>query len=185
MIKSVGQKIETYAWLIHRLRFVDSLYLFIGTFFSLAIAGAYWAFGNLLDWTSISSCLFKNLILSFIVHRSFQSLANCFYMNYNFTCIGLAFFVRILGNDKIFLFFLQLMRHFATHTWHLFTISMRSLFVLSLLVSTLSSHTTLKRISRNSSVGILWNSILTRFIKEFHLTYECYRMLLGVVEYTI
>lgn len=65
------------ASLNHGLHSIDCLYLLIGTFIGLAVAGAYRAVSNFLDCTSVSAGLFKDLLLCFIVHNSqFPSLAN-------------------------------------------------------------------------------------------------------------
>lgn len=54
---------------------------------------------------------------------------------------------------------LQLMRHCATHTWHLFMISTRSLFAQGLSALILSNHHLLKKILRSSSGENLWSTI--------------------------
>ncbi|XP_017981724.1 PREDICTED: mitogen-activated protein kinase homolog MMK2 isoform X2 [Theobroma cacao] len=60
----------------------------------------------------------------------------------------------------------ELMRLYATHTWHLFMTSTRSLFAQGLSVLILSNHLLLKKISRSSSIENLLNSIQTQFIED-------------------
>ncbi|WRX09084.1 Protein kinase domain - like 10 [Theobroma cacao] len=67
----------------------------------------------------------------------------------------------LLVHDKI-----VLMRLYATHTWHLFMTSTRSLFAQGLSVLILSNHLLLKKISRSSSIENLLNSIQTQFIED-------------------
>lgn len=64
---------------------------------------------------------------------------------------------------------LQLTRLSATHIWHLFMISMRSLFAPGLSVLILSNQLLLKKISRSLSIGNLWNSIQIQFIEVYVL----------------
>ena len=65
----------------------------------------------------------------------------------------------------------QLMRRWATHTWHLSMTSMRNLFAPDLSVLTLSNHHSLKKTSRNSSGENLWSSIL--FHQSTEILYLC------------